>query len=77
MSISIDRFELMRDSSNKVKKGWRIERFISLGVAIIQHLRSGESKTGVIDDFGNIIDCHHYLVTDYAYNNEEIVPFYI
>lgn len=50
-----DRFEIERDSSNRIAKGWRITRY-SFGRCTIQHLRTGRSNTGVIDDFGNVVD---------------------
>lgn len=77
MATTIDRFVLSQDSSGKrVKKGWRLTRY-SFGIVTIQHLRTGACKTGVIDDFGDITPGNTYLQATYAFDNEEIVPFYI
>ena len=71
-----DRIVLEREHhTGKISKGWRVRRY-SFGKVTMQHLRSGNSKTGVIDDFGNIVDCDSYLVSTYAVQHETIVPFY-
>lgn len=75
MPVTKDRFVLETcNHSGRVVKGWRLERY-SFGRAIIQHLRSGRSYTGVIDDFGNVIypanDIHPWQM-----DTEEIVPYY-
>lgn len=51
-----DRFEIKRDAGNRVSKGWRVTRWISSGAVTIQHLRTGRSKTGIVDNFGNVVD---------------------
>lgn len=75
MATTIDRFELSRDSGNRVKKGWRVTRY-TFGHVTCQHLRTGASKTGVIDDFGGIQSTSTYIHSEYAFNHEELVPFY-
>ena len=74
MPVTKDRFVLETYPNGTVIKGWRLERY-SFGYATIQHLRSGRSYTGVIDDFGNVI----YPANDihgWAMDTEELVPFY-
>lgn len=76
MASTIDRFVLEKDSDGRrVKKGWRVQRY-SFGHTVIQHLRTGASRTGVIDDFGNIQYATSYLHAAYAFDHEELVPFY-
>ena len=75
MSAMIDRFELSRDNSGKVNKGWRITRY-SFGHCTIQHLRKGDSKTGVIDCFGNIVGADTYLISNYSREWEILVEYY-
>lgn len=75
MATTNDRFETRhREISGRVTAGWRVTRY-SFGYVTVQHLRSGRSKTGVIDCFGNVIypenNIHSWRIA-----TEEIVPFY-
>lgn len=75
MATTIDRFETApRDNGGRVTKGWRITRY-TWGACTIQHLRSGRSCTGVVDDHGEIVyplnDIHPLRM-----QWEDIVPFY-
>jgi hypothetical protein len=75
MPAYIDRFVLSRDSKGKIYKGWRVTRY-SFGRCTIQHLRTGASKTGVVDCFGNVIGADSYMISDYAREWETLVEFY-
>ena len=73
---TIDCFETApRDSGGRVTKGWRVTRY-SFGALTVQHLRSGQSKTGVVDCFGDVVyplnDIHAWRM-----DTDEIVPFYL
>lgn len=73
--FTIDRFETRPRVYNRVSAGWRVQRY-SFGMVTVQHLRSGRSNTGVIDDFGNVIYPANFIHT-WRMNTEEIVPFYL
>lgn len=75
MATTIDRFETApRDNGGRVKKGWRITRY-SFGACTVQHLRTGRSCSGVVDDHGNVIWPANN-VTRWQLESEELVPFY-
>ena len=75
MPAMIDRFELARYEGGRVSKGWRVTRY-TFGHCTMQHLRTGASKTGVIDCFGNIQSVDSYMISEYSRDNETLVEFY-
>lgn len=75
MPTMIDRFELSRDKGGRVSKGWRVTHY-SFGRCTMQHLRTGASKTGVMDCFGNIQSADSYMISEYSRDNETLVEFY-
>lgn len=75
MPYTNDRFETRpRDSGNRVTAGWRVTRY-SFGSVVVQHLRYGRSKTGVIDCFGEIVYPENNI-HPWRMETEETIPFY-
>lgn len=77
MPLYIDRFETRpRDGGGRVSAGWRLTRY-TFGACSIQHLRTGRSNTGVVDDFGNVIDIGGTCPPYGRLAHDELVPFYL
>lgn len=74
--VTIDRYVKFRYSDNSIGDGWRWERYSSHSRYVVTRLRYGGTKTGIMDDYGNL--CSHDMpyIDDSQYYFDHPLNYY-
>lgn len=63
-------FITQRYQSGRPRKSWTVTYWGSSGRVTIHNNRTQRSKTGVVDDFGNVVDADSWMASRYRWDHE-------